>query len=349
MINKYYTIISFALFSFVSYAQDKSNPITININTNMPNTQCVLANHLGANKYRVETITLDKFGAGSFVDKKGIIIGGIYMIIFPTKENKYFELILSGDEKNIELFVDENNFNELTFNNSKENEIFYSDVKYLAQFQKALSEMSAEYKSCKDNALKITLGTAIKAKEKEQVDRRIKTIQDNPNLFYTKILKLMRDIDVPEVPLDAKGKVLDSNFRYYYFKSHYWDYTDFNDDRLLFTPIFEKKFKYFFNELVIKNTDTIKKEIDYVISKIKNSNSKINRYCLATLLNDFANSKIMGHEELYVYLVKNYYANGKAPWVAPADLKRMREDADKISANKIVEKKTIPIDQYLGF
>jgi hypothetical protein len=344
MINKFYTIISFVLISFLSNAQEKSDPVTININTNIPYTQCVLAYCFGANKYSVETITLDKFGAGSFVDKKGIITGGIYMIIFPKKENKYLELILSGDEKNIELFVNDNNFYEPTFKNSRENEIFYDDIKTSQPLFLEISKLRKEYDKAENKITKDSIKNKMIGIETTLKNKRLKIINENPGSLYSNILNVMKDIDIPE-PTDKN----DSLFKFYYYKNHYFDYVDFNDDRLLFTPVFIDKFKYYFDKIIIKHTDTIKNEIDFVLSKIKNPNSKINRYCLATLLNDFANSKIMGHEELYVYLVKNYYANGKAPWVAPADLKRMKEDVDKISANKIVEIKTIPIDQYLGF
>lgn len=309
-------------------AQDKT-PITIKIKTNMPNSYCLMANHFGSQKYKVDSVPLDNKGQGVFKDKKESIKGGIYMLVFPTKGNQYVEIILSGKEKNIEMTIDSNDFNKVTFKNSEENDLFYNDVRYLGPYHREVSKYSEEYKSTKDEVRKKELEKILLGKEKELLDRRLQVINTKGHTFYSKILNLMREVDVPEAPKKADGSI-DSNFKYYYFKNHYWDYIDFNDDRLLYTPIFENKFKYYFDKVIIKHPDTLKREVDYVLSKIKNYNSDMMRYCLASLLNDYANSKIMGQDALYVHIVKNYYANGKAPWTDSATLAKMKYDAEDL-------------------
>lgn len=309
-------------------AQEKTS-ITIKLKTNIANSHCLLANHFGSQKYKVDSIPLDGKGAGIFKDKKGTIKGGIYMFVFPTFGNQYVEIILSGKEKNIELTIDSADFSKVTFKNSEENDLFYSDVRYLGPYQREVTTLSEEYKTTKDSIRKKELETKLIAKEKELLDRRLQVINTKGHTFYSKILNLMRDIDVPEAPKKADGSS-DPDFKYYYFKNHYWDFTDFNDDRLLYTPIFENKFKYYFDKLVIKHPDTLKKEVNYVINKIKDNNSDMMRFCLPTLLNDYANSKIMGQDALYVHIVKSFYATGKAPWTDSATIQKMINDADDL-------------------
>lgn len=322
-----FTLLIGSFISSVS-AQDKS-PFTLKIKTNLTNTHCFLANHFGAQKFKVDSIRIDAKGNGFYKDTKNNVKGGIYMLVFPNNGNQYLEMILSGKEKNIELSFDSSNFGDVKFKNSEENEVFYADVKYLDPYQREASKIAAEYKTETDAAKKKILENQLRAKEKELVNRRLAIINGKPHLLYAKILGLMRDIDVPEPTKDANGKI-DSSFKYFYFKHHYWDYTDFNDDRMLFTPIFENKFKYYFDNLVIKHPDTLKKEVDYIINKIKNNNSDMMRYCLATMLNDYANSKIMGQDALYVHIVQNYYAKGKAPWTDSISLKKMIADAEDL-------------------
>jgi peroxiredoxin len=323
----YFTLILSFVF-LMTDAQDKT-PFTLKIKTNITNSYCFLANHFGSQKFKVDSIAIDAKGNGFYKDTKNAVKGGIYLLVFPANGNQYLEMILSGKEKNIELSFDSSSFSDVKFKNSEENDVFYADVKFLEPYQREASKLTTEYKSTTDAARKKELETLLKAKEKELVNRRLSIINGKPHLLYAKILNLMRDIDVPEPPKDANGKI-DSSFKYYYFKHHYWDYTDFNDDRLLFTPIFENKFKYYFESLVIKHPDTLKKEVDYIIGKIKNNNSDMMRYCLATMLNDYANSKIMGQDALYVYIVLNYYAKGKAPWTDSASLKKMIADAEDL-------------------
>jgi alkyl hydroperoxide reductase subunit AhpC len=326
---KLYISTLFIAFLNLLTAQDKA-PITIKLKTNLPNSYCLLANHFGSQKYKVDSIVLDSKGNGNFKEKKGTVKGGIYMFVFPTKGNQYVEVILSGKEKNIEVTLDSNDFSNVSFKNSEENDLFYADVKYLGPYQREVSKLSDEYKTTKDTARKKILETQLIAKEKELLNRRLAVINTKGQTFYSRLLNLMRDIDVPEPPKKANGTI-DSNFKYYYFKNHYWDFTDFNDDRLLYTPIFENKFKYYFEKLVIKHPDTLKKEVDYVLNKIKDPNSDMMRYCLASLLNDYANSKIMGQDALYVHIVHNYYARGKAPWTDSATLVKMKNDADDLA------------------
>lgn len=324
----YFSILFVGLCSLVS-AQDKT-PVTIKLKTNIANSYCLFANHFGSQKYKVDSIPLDAKGAGTFKDKKGTVKGGIYMFVFPTMGNQYVELIISGKEKNIEVTIDSADFAKVTFKNSEENDLFYSDVKYLGPYQREVSTLSEEYKTTKDTARKKFLETKLIAKEKELLNRRLNVINTKSHTFYSKILNLMRDIDVPEPTKKADGTI-DSNFKYYYFKNHYWDYTDFNDDRLLYTPIFENKFKYYFDKLVIKHPDTLKKEVDYILSKVKDFNSDMGRFLLPSLLNYYANSKIMGQDALYVHIVHNYYAKGKAPWTDSATLVKMKNDADDLA------------------
>lgn len=313
----------------LSYAENKI-PITIKVKVNgVSNSHCLLANHFGSTKYKVDSIPLDKNGMGTYRDKDNKIKGGIYLLVFPNNGNQYIEFIVSGQEKNIEISFDSSNFQKVTFKGSEENETFNNDIKFLEPYSREMSKLGDDYKKAKeskDEKKRLEVETIIKSKEKELVDRRMAIINTKSHLFYSRVLNLMRDIDVPEAPKKADGTI-DSNFKYYYYKAHYWDHTDFNDDRLLYTPVFENKFKYYFDQVIIKHPDTIKREVDHVLTKIKNSNSDMMRYCLATLLNDYANSKIMGQDALYVYLVNNYYAKGKAPWTDSVSLKKMKEDA----------------------
>ena len=157
-----------------------------------------------------------------------------------------------------------------------------------------------------DKSEKEKIDNRLREIEKSIQDQREKVIKEKPNLLYSKIMNMMKEIDVPESPKDAKGNIIDSTFQYNYYKEHYWDNTDLNDDRLLYTPIFDGKYKTYFEKVIYKHPDSIKVEIDKVLGKIKDPNSMMMRFMLGNLINEYANSKIMGQDALYVHLVKNY-------------------------------------------
>lgn len=285
----------------------------------------LFANHYGKNKYRVDSVSFDNKGIAQFVDNENKVTGGIYLCIFPEKGNQYFELLISGKEKNISVEIEKDNVMRPKVKGSEENKYFYEDISFLSKYYPEVQKLKSEYKNAEKEDKKALIAEKIKKQDKILVDRRIKFASEHPNLLYSNILNMMREVDVPE-PKDPK----DSTFKYYYFKNHYWDYIDLNDDRLLFTPIFENKFDYYFDKMIVKHPDSIRVEVDQFLSKIKEPESNMMKHCLATLLNKYGNSKIMGQDAMYVHLVKNYYDKGKAPWVDSANLKKMVNDANDL-------------------
>jgi thiol-disulfide isomerase/thioredoxin len=51
------------------------------------------------------------------------------------------------------------------------------------------------------------------------------------------------------------------------------------------------------------------------------------RYFLIKFLNDYAQSKIVGMDAVYVHLASNYYAKDKAPWVEKSQLEKIIQNA----------------------
>lgn len=321
--KRIYTLLLSLLFSGTIIAQ---KPFKLTVKApDLGAKYFLFANHYGKNKYRVDSVNFNKNGIAQFVDEEDKVSGGIYLCIFPDKGNQYFELIISGKEKNINVEIEKENVMRPKVKGSEENKYFYEDISFLSKYYPEVQKLKGEYEKEKNKKKKKLIAEKLKKQDKILIDRRIKFAKDHPNLLYSNILNMMREIDVPE-PKNPN----DSTFKYFYYKNHYWDYIDFNDDRLLFTPIFENKFDYYFDKMIIKHPDTIQVEVDRVLGKIKDENSNMMKHCLATLLNKYGNSKIMGQDAMYVHLVNNYYAKGKAPWIDSTNLKKMINDASDL-------------------
>ncbi|MEZ4917010.1 MAG: TlpA disulfide reductase family protein [Chitinophagales bacterium] len=72
--------------------------------------------------------------------------------------------------------------------------------------------------------------------------------------------------------------------------------------------------------------DSVIVACDYVLKKAE-QNDKVFQYVLVTLLNKYANSKVMGDDAVYVHLVNNYYATDKAWWTDEETVNKMKERA----------------------
>ena len=67
--------------------------------------------------------------------------------------------------------------------------------------------------------------------------------------------------------------------------------------------------------LLIQSPDSINKEIDKLINKVKD-NYKVFQFVSVYLFNHFRESEIMGHDAVMVKLADDIYLSGKADWVS---------------------------------
>jgi peroxiredoxin len=290
---------------------------------------CIIANYFGDSRYKIDSFNLDAKGEYIYKEKSDKPLkGGVYMLYFPSKQ-KTLDFLYSNDEPNLEIQVNVENPQISKAINSKENDLFFGEIKSLEPIYKRLNELSTQYKNETDSLKKNNTLESIRVEEKKMLDKRKEFISKNPNTFYAKLIKMMMEIDVPNY-FEILEEQKRNEQKYYYFKDHYWDNIDFSDDRLLFTPIFESKFNNFFENVSVKHPDSLIREIDRVLGKIPNYNSDMFKYCLPTLLNKFANSKIMGQDAIYVHIVNKYYKTGLAKWSDSANIKKIIEDASDL-------------------
>lgn len=313
-------------FSVGILAADKPGyQIKVKIN-NLANDTIYLAYHFGDKQYMKDTIRLDSKGMGVFEGKEALP-GGFYLIVYPKKS--YFEIIINEQFFSIEndTFDYQKNFKST---GSIENKIFYEDIAFISQKQKDKTALDAEYKQAEGNKEK---QEEVK-KKLQKLDEEVRAYRDNiaktyPNTFYAKFLKSLDEVEIPACPKNEAGKCIDSLFDYKYYKSHYFDNIDFTDDRMLRTPTLHKKVMDYLDRIVPQSPDSLSVYCDFILNKAR-PNKEMFKYWLITLLNHYANSKIMCQEAVYVHLVENYYAKGDASWTSEDDLFRITDRAKKL-------------------
>ena len=135
----------------------------------------------------------------------------------------------------------------------------------------------------------------------------------------------MKEPEAPEPPKKEDGSI-DSLFQYRYIKSHYWDNINFNDERLIYSPIYHNKLERYFEKIIIKHPDTIIKEADWVLDKVKDT-PELFKYTVHYLTNKYERSKIMGMDAVFVHMALNYYTHDKAFWADSTVIEKIRERA----------------------
>lgn len=282
--------------------------------------------------YKLDSAKVDKNGV-AVLQSKEKTLGGIY-IILPEDKSGYFEFLLNnGDEMSITATMKTTPANA-KFIGSPENDRFSKYMSYLVDFGKRNQKLEEDLKVAKTKADTLSIYEKGKVLGEELESYRNGVIKQYPGTLLTNIFKAMKEPKVPSGKHLLPDGSVDSNFAYNYFKSHYWDEFDFNDDRLIHTPIYDQKLDEYFNKLVLPVTDSVEKEANDLLKKTR-GRKELFKYTLHWVTQWAQNSKIMGMDEVFVYMVENYYMKGDAYWLDEETLKKYIDRAQKVAPNVI--------------
>lgn len=302
---------------------------------NLADSTIYLGYYYGDKQYVKDTIKLDHEANGVFTGEKSLD-GGIYFVLVPG--NTIFELM-----------IDETQYFSVSTK-------FTGDAadltKYLKTEGSAEQQLYIDYQQFMYNQNMLAMGLRKrlpKAKGKEktaisdslellftQVKARWNDIETNHHKsLLAAVLRINRDIEVPDFPRDSDGNVIDSAFQYKYYKKHYFDNVDFQDARLLRTQFYQPKLVRYFDKMILQAPDTIVKESRDIISRTEGCDEMF-RFTLQTIFNKYNNSNIMGMDKVLVFFGDNYYLKeGKTPWVDSAWVEKLRERVEELRYNQV--------------
>jgi thiol-disulfide isomerase/thioredoxin len=293
-----------------------------------------LCHYFGKNTtvFKDDSVKLSSKGEATFKsDKK--IIGGIYMLLFADKTASMEMILLNGDDFALEV-AKNNIYATAKFTGKSENDGFYEYQRFLSTYGKEYQKIEAELIACKTKADTTVVYDKLKAKGKELIAFRTSYAQKNPTSFLKKLFDAVDEPEIPTVlPTLADGKK-DSSYPRIFYKTHYWDKYDFRDDRLIYTPLYERKLEDYMTKLVIPVPDSVEAESDMLLKKAKGMEETF-KYTLWYLTRWTETSKVMGMDEAFVYLVENYYMKGMATWIDSAQLEKYIKRARDIAPNMI--------------
>jgi hypothetical protein len=285
-----------------------------------------LVKYVGKGMYYADTAEI-KNGIVEFNGAKQV--PGILGLLLPGQ--KFFEFIYNNEEVQIETALPDFAGN-MKVKKSEENKVFMAYVNFITTRKTTINQLidtRSKLKDTDDQFKKLT--TRIDSINNEVVAYQNDLMKNNPTKYVSKIVKMSIDVFVPEAPKNDQGQIIDSNFRFKYFRSHYWDNIDLNDDRLVNTPVFHNKLEFFFGKnMMLQHWDTILYYAFDLCDRL-NPKSKTFEYCVSWITSNFGKSKIMGMDKVYILMADRYYcsknAEGKSPafWMTEPKLKDLCE------------------------
>lgn len=311
------------LFPFADDLSAQGYEIKVKIN-NLPEATLILGHHFATNLLPDDTIKLDKKGEGTFKGKDKLK-EGMYFLYFPSRVILDF---LVGKDQEFTIQTDTTDLqNKTIVTGSVDNEVFFAYQKFIAEKRRQQQKLQEEFRTTTDSIAKSRITQQLKLVDSEVLSEINRILTNYKDYFVADFIKATRDIEVPDYPRDALGNVLDSSFKYQYFKAHYFDNMDYTDARLLRTPIYDEKFKFFFQKVLLQIPDSLIKELDPLIEKAR-KDPEVFRYVLVTLFNHYAQSQIMGHDGVFIHIAEKYYIP-EATWASTDFINKLKEQISK--------------------
>ncbi|MES2704624.1 MAG: thioredoxin-like domain-containing protein [Bacteroidota bacterium] len=296
-----------------------------------------LAHYYGKNRptiFKTDSAYFDKNGKAEMKSNDPEFTGGIYILYLSDMSTNFEVLMNAGDD--ITIIAPINKLPDgIVYRNSPENERFAEYIKFLKNHSASEEKLKKEIEAARTKSDTEVVRRKAKASSKVLNDYRRDYVKRYPGTLLARVFDA---IEVPEVPEGdhylADGKTKDTTYAYRYYKKHFWDGYNFQDDRLIYTPIYDAKLEEYFTKLVLPWTDSIEKEADILLKKTKGTKDQFH-YTLWWLTRHVEESKVMGMDEVFVYLAENYYMKGDAFWLKSDELAKFIDRARKIAPNVI--------------
>ena len=319
------------LIPFSAFAQGYKIDVKIN---GVKDTTLLLGYYFNKQMFVKDTAIVDNTGHGVFEGSEPLD-GGIYVIYLPDKS--YFDILINDDQNFSVTATDGDLVSSQKITGNKEAEEFLRYQKFLNSKQKEASKIQEELKDLEKDSPEYEK-TINKLKAiKEEVDKEMdKVINENPETLLARFLLMTREVEIPDFDVPENVANKDSVIqvkKYRYYKDHYFDNVDFNDERLLRTPVFTSKLERYFTKVVIQHPDSLIKEANNIIAKT--NDPKMRKYLIQYLFNMANESKIMGMDKMVVAMAENYYLPDKAEWADSTFLSKLQERVTKIKPNLI--------------
>ena len=347
--RKIFLLAFISLLTSLSYSQLKNGyEISLNIN-GLRDSTIFLAYHLGDKQYINDTVKLDKAG-NAIIRGTQTLPQGIYMIVLPGR--KYFEMLMGQDQQFMVSCSYSDFFNTLRFSGSEENTAFMDYQRKWILKQQQAAALSKRIQANKQNSDSVKILTEQERNLGNEMKAYLRSVADaNKGNLLSVIIRAMLPVEIPDFKIPSVVSNPDSVkylLNYNYNKNHFFDNIDFNDDRLIRTPILQGRLNAFFTNVVIQAPDTINREIDRMMLKCKN-NYKMFQFVSVYLFNHFRESEIMGHDAVMVKLADDIYLTPKADWVTKEFKEDLRKQIAFIKPNLIGKKgENIVMDSYKG-
>ncbi len=318
--KKYAIAILLVLLPLASFAAKKSYKITFAAEGNKDSV-LYMGYYLAQYKFFCDTAYNN--GKGKFVfEGNRDLEPGLYYIT--NNRDRFIEFVVYREKPFFTLSTDNDNWKlGLSAKGSKENEVFFN-------FNRANETLYQEYITASKTMDSAEFHDVYAPAQRLRIDSvRLVFIHEYPDCMISRMMMATKDVDVPKEHAD--GTPMTYRERYDWLMAHYFDNMPLDDPFILRTPkevFYDRVMEYVEQRMNRMPPEMICPLLDSLIDRSKPAPA-VYRWLILNLTNHFLQSKVMVYDEVYVHLVKRYFATGEVTGLAPSVI-----DEQIVRANK---------------
>jgi len=217
---------------------------------------------------------------------------------------------------------------------SEDNELLYRTLNFedqqRIQFETVANRLrAAEVGSQEWNSLRGQQATLVNEKKKFLAG----IYEQHPNSLFTKFKMAGQN---PEVDARKPNGQVDTARQVYLFRTKFWEGVDFNDDRLLATPVIATKLKRYITELTPQNADSIISATKFLVDQVLDNREYFKFFTnYIALYYEPGKTPVMDPNAIFVFIAQNYFTKERAFWASPTEVDAIQKRAKEQEASLV--------------
>jgi thiol-disulfide isomerase/thioredoxin len=317
-----YLLTFFTLLSFASRSQ--AYKITANFN-HQPGSYLYLGYYFGEKKFLLDSALIDKKGKATF-SGSNTLTGGLYIIVDPAK-SRFFDVVIDK-EPFFEVDID-TAFVLKGIIGSEENNQLEAYKQASARIFMDYPNWQSQLMSSKNKKDSTAAQEKISAAVKQSEQWRDSFILKQPDSYVSLLFRLMGE---PAYNLKNASTKEDTLAAFQSYKRNYWKDIPIGDARLLRTPMFEARVTKYMEQIVSRDPDSMKTEIDKFILYSR-SDTTMFKYYVSRFTNEYMNPNFMGLDVIFLHLFEKYYQTNMVTWLNEKDKELIYNRAYNLMGN----------------
>lgn len=305
----------------IAFAKKKPNyEITLKINQGK-DTMMLLGYYHGKGNRVVDTAWIDKKGRFVFSSTTKNLPEGLFF--FANSKGNYVEFVVYKEKPFFDFETQEEDWTtNMKVKGSAQNTFFFN-----FHHEQGIINMDLARKQMQLDSAEFHAYCDVQFARLDSI--RHAYCDNHPEMFLAKMMNITKEVYPPLT--NDKGDTLNDYQRRDYYLEHYFDNMPLEESCVLNTPkkvFYERLANYFDNILKYASPEEIISRIDPVVERAKVS-PEVFQFLVIYLTQKYLQSNVMVYDEIYVHMVKKYFATEDNYWSTPSSIEKESTRAAK--------------------